>query len=354
MKTNGLSEQREKTVDAIRDVGELMKEYLNEYIFCELDHADVINKEISASVKQVIVMNGAALILFVFLIMAAIFVVNNSISSPIKALVKTTKQVGSGDFNVRVNSHGKKDEIAILNDNFNTMVSRLQGLVDDVRISTENLKKVELQLLQEQINPHFLYNTLETIIWMAEKKDNEKVIKLVQDLSTFFHTTLSGGKAVITIKEELRHIESYLAIQQVRYEDIMEYHIDVAEDIKEFMIPKLTLQPIVENALYHGIKNKRGGGCIQIHGSLIDDQTIEIVIQDTGKGMDEETLAKLRKNIQSASIIKSEKGKGFGLPNVQKRLQLYCGGSYGVTVDSTLNEGTTVTLHLGCDIHPKE
>ncbi len=346
VKADETSDLLQKSVDAIRDVGSLMKEYLNEYIFRELNHADMINQQISANVKEILFANMIALLFIGILILSAIYVINNSISTPIKTLVKTTKQVGSGDFNVRVDTRGNKDEIAILNDNFNQMVARLQMLMDDVRISSENLKKAELQLLQEQINPHFLYNTLETIIWMAEKQDNEQVITLVQELSVFFHTTLSGGKDIIFIEDEIRHIESYLSIQHFRYQDIMQYKIDIPDELRRYRIPKLSLQPVIENALYHGIKSKRGQGHIIIQGRSVDEDTIEICITDTGIGMKEKDLLQLRKTVEQASFQEEQKDGGYGLPNVQKRLQLYCGEDYGIHIKSIYGKGTTVTLKI--------
>ncbi len=134
--------------------------------------------------------------------------------------------------------------------------------MEDIRVEELNLRAAELRV-QEQINPHFLYNTLDNIIWLAESKDTEQVVRMVSSLSSFFRTTLSKGREFITVKEEEQHIRSYLEIQQFRYRDILEYEIAIPEELYEYEIIKLTLQPLVENALYHGIKNKRGGGHIR-------------------------------------------------------------------------------------------
>ena len=147
-----------------------------------------------------------------------------------------------------------------------------------------NLRAAELRVLQEQINPHFLYNTLDNIIWLAESKDTEQVVRMVSSLSSFFRTTLSKGREFITVKEEEQHIRSYLEIQQFRYRDILEYEIAIPEELYEYEIIKLTLQPLVENALYHGIKNKRGGGHIRVSGALCQDVMI-FKVQDDGIGM---------------------------------------------------------------------
>ena len=155
------------------------------------------------------------------------------------------------------NSEG---EMAVLNDSFNQMIEKIGNLVEDIRIEQLNLRATELKLLQAQINPHFLYNTLDTIIWLAEAGRKDEVVMMVTALSDFFRTTLSKGRDYITVKEEEAHIRSYLKIQQFRYQDILEYSIHIPEELYAYQILKLTLQPLVENALYHGIKNKRGTG----------------------------------------------------------------------------------------------
>lgn len=173
----------------------------------------------------------------------------------------------------------------VLNSSFNQMVEEIGHLVEDIRVEELNLRAAELRVLQEQINPHFLYNTLDNIIWLAESKDTEQVVRMVSSLSSFFRTTLKQGAGVITVKEEEQHIRSYLEIQQFRYRDILEYEIAIPEELYEYEIIKLTLQPLVENALYHGIKNKRGGGHIRVSGVLCQDVMI-FKVQDDGIGMD--------------------------------------------------------------------
>lgn len=154
----------------------------------------------------------------------------------------------------------------MLNQGFNQMVERIGNLVEDIRVEQLNLRATELKLLQAQINPHFLYNTLDTIIWLAEAGQKEQVVMMVSTLSDFFRTTLSKGRDYITVKEEATHIRSYLTIQQFRYRDILESRDGIPEELEEIQILKLTLQPLVENALYHGIKNKRGLGHILVSG----------------------------------------------------------------------------------------
>ncbi len=167
---------------------------------------------------------------------------------------------------------------------------------------------------------------------------------MTSDLSGFFRTVLSGGRDFITIAEEETHIRSYLKIQKIRYEDILEYNMNIESAIKDRMVLKMILQPVVENALYHGIKNKRGGGTITIRG-YEDKSGIVFEVEDNGKGMDEETLKKLRDKIRGGTEI-NEKG-GFGLSNVVQRIHMYYGDSSDIIIESEQNVGTCVKIYLG-------
>ena len=205
-----------------------------------------------------------------------------------------------------------------------------------------------MRLLQEQINPHFLYNTLDAIVWMTEAGEKQKAIQVIQELSSFFRISLSKGQSEITVRNEKEHVKNYLEIQRYRYQDILDYEIDFDEEILDYHIQKLTLQPIVENALYHGIKNKRGGGCIKVSGKQ-DGEDIVFTIEDNGIGMNEEGLEKLRKLISGELVseeLVSDEQRGFGMANVEQRLEVHYGSEYGMTVDSTYGEGTTVTVRI--------
>ena len=223
------------------------------------------------------------------------------------------------------------------------MTEEIGVLVEDIKKKQANLHIAETRLLQAQINPHFLYNTLDTIVWLAEENKKEEVVSMVTALSEFFRTTLSKGRDFITVKEEESHIESYLKIQQFRYQDIMDYEIDIDESMYGFVIPKLTLQPLVENALYHGVKNKRGKGMIRITGRLEGSDMVFKVIDD-GKGMTEEELGKLQNSLKKDKSDRQE--DGFGLSNVNQRIRHYYGESYGLSFESRENEGTTATIIL--------
>ncbi len=213
---------------------------------------------------------------------------------------------------------------------------------EQVTQEQKKLRKAEFELLQAQINPHFLYNTLDAIVWSAEAGNQKQVVKMVGSLSDFFRTSLNKGKETVTIREELQHVRSYLEIQQIRYQDILKYEIDVPESLYGYEIPKITVQPVVENALYHGIKEKRGGGTIRVEGSE-DENDLFIRVIDNGMGMDEERMAEV---IRGLSDKNPEAKKIYGLYNVNERIRLGYGEEYGISMESAYGEGTTVTIHL--------
>ena len=206
-----------------------------------------------------------------------------------------------------------------------------------------NLRATELKLLQAQINPHFLYNTLDAIIWLAESNQKEQVITMVSALSDFFRSTLSKGRDYVTIQEEETHIRSYLQIQQFRYRDILEYEISIPEEMYQYQILKLTLQPVVENALYHGIKNKRGIGRIIVSGKQ-EGSRLVLTVKDNGIGMSRERLEYVRKMLMDQE--KTPDDSGFGLYNIEQRIILNYGQAYGMEIDSTYGEGTVVSITI--------
>lgn len=236
----------------IRVLTELIQEQIQEYIYYETTNLEALREEIRGDVDNTLRMSS----LVFLLILAGAYLLSQKvmqgITEPIQRLCRVTREAASGDFAVRAeeNSEG---EMAVLNDSFNQMIEKIGNLVEDIRIEQLNLRATELKLLQAQINPHFLYNTLDTIIWLAEAGRKDEVVMMVTALSDFFRTTLSKGRDYITVKEEEAHIRSYLKIQQFRYQDILEYSIHIPEELYAYQILKLTLQPLVENALYHGI-----------------------------------------------------------------------------------------------------
>ena len=205
-------------------------------------------------------------------------------------------------------------------------------------------RKSELEVLQSQINPHFLYNTLDTIVWLVESGMEQDAVDMITSLSVFFRTSLSKGKDIIPLSEEKRHTLSYLEIQQSRYRDIMEFEINIPPELDEVMVPKLTLQPLAENALYHGIKNKRGKGKILIEGfNLGDDMMLRVT--DNGQGMTPERLYEVQEAIRTGERA------GFGLAAVSERIVLYYGPGYGLKISSTEGEGTVMEVYMAKKIN---
>ncbi len=320
----------------IRVLTALIQEKVQEYIFYETNELAVIQQRTNREIRNTILLFALGSIILIGGLWFVSILIANSITHPIKELSENIRLVGSGDFTVRsVESYD--DEIQTLSVAFDGMVGQIGSLLEDVKEEQTNLRQTELKLLQAQINPHFLYNTFDTIIWLAEDHQDEQVVKMITSLSNFFRTTLSRGEDFISLKEEEIHVRSYLEIQQSRYRDILDYEINVPSDLYDSKVPKLTLQPLVENALYHGIKNKRGKGRIDVLAKT-DQNNLILVVTDNGIGMEEDVLSKLRTSINTGNKI------GFGLTNVQERIRLYYGNKFGLNIQSEYGTGTVVTV----------
>ena len=264
-----------------------------------------------------------------------------SITRPFKELSQVTDEIAKGNLSVRANVNTGVEATALSN-SMNTMIDKINELLEQVTTEQIRLRKAEFELLQAQINPHFLYNTLDAIIWLAEAGEQKRVVGMVRNLSDFFRTSLNQGKDINPIKEEMLHVKSYLEIQHVRYQDILSYDIEVPESLYIYSIPKITIQPLVENALYHGIKNKRGMGHISIRGQA-GEKDFTITVTDDGIGIDETRLRQVQSGIQNKVLT----GKDFyGLYNVCERIRLNFGEEYGIFIESVYGEGTGVRVIL--------
>ncbi|MFC3745932.1 sensor histidine kinase [Paenibacillus sp. GCM10012306] len=259
------------------------------------------------------------------------------ISSPIRKLERTVKQVGEGDLNIPINVSGAY-EVEQLSKRFNLMLQRIRQLMDQIIYEQETKRKGELEVLQSQINPHFLYNTLNSVIRLAERGKTDEVVTMIHSLSKFFRISLSKGKNIITVQEELDHIRHYLVIQSFRFKNKFKYEIHAQDEVLQCQTVKLILQPIVENALYHGIEMMPDEGLISIRAEL-QNKLIVITIRDNGLGMSKETLSTIL-----TGACKAETGSGVGVRNVNERIKLYYGREYGISFESVIEEGTTVTL----------
>lgn len=278
------------------------------------------------------------LVCIVIAIIISLFV-SQRVSQPIKQLQGYMKEVEKGNFDIQV-PVPTTIEIGRLARAFNMMVGRIKELMSQVVRDQELKRRSEINALQAQINPHFLYNTLDSIIWMAESKKSQEVVLMTSALAKLFRASISKGEELVTIETELEHITNYLKIQKMRYKNKLDYRIETDESVSQYKTIKLILQPIVENAIYHGIKMKRGPGLITIYSEETATDVL-LIVEDNGNGMEEEKLAKLL-----TQQYEGEAGKGVGVGNVHGRLKLYFGAQYGLSYTSKPGEGTTVTIRL--------
>lgn len=272
--------------------------------------------------------------------------VSRSVTKPLIYLTDTMKKFGKGDLFVRVPVL-YEDEIGILSEEFNKMSEQIRQLVDQVYREQRAKRKSELAALQVQINPHFLYNTLNSVSSLIKMNCPDEAFIMIQAIGTFYRTSLSDGKTLIPLEQEITNIENYIKIQKVRYGNKIEYEIDIENEILQEWIVKLTLQPLVENSIYHGIKEMRGKGIIRIKGWK-EKNKVFIQVSDNGLGIPEEKLEEL------FSKDYREKGSAFGLFNIQQRLQIYFGKEYGLTVESKLSQGTKATVCIPVDFKREE
>lgn len=330
-------------MEQIREVSQLIEANIQEYALFEVNRTQQQYQAMQIGLTRWAIGGlGVIVAAILFSIMAA-WRISKGIYAPIKKLHDVTTTITRQDLEALV-AADNADEITELGLSFNLMVGRIKELVAAKIEEHENVKKAELRALQAQINPHFLYNTLDTIIWMAEARRTDQVVELVRVLSRFFRITLSKGKDWITVREEIEHIESYLAIQKIRYRDILDYQIDVPESVRDAVMLKLTLQPLVENALYHGIKNKRSGGAIVVRGRQLEGGLLRIQVEDNGIGMTRERLAQIRGLLEPAAGDTVVAESGYGISNVNQRIKLYYGNEYGLAIESEHLHGTCVSL----------
>lgn len=267
------------------------------------------------------------------------FWVSAGIARPIVRLQELMEQAETGNLDVRF-PDPPSDEIGRLGQSFNTMIGEIAKLLDQVYAEQQKKREAEFRILQAQIKPHFLYNTLDTIHWMAQEKGASEIVGIVDALTRLFRISLSKGRDVIRLEEELEHVSSYLVIQKIRYADKFDYVLDVDPEVLGMAVVKLTLQPLVENALYHGIKEKAGPGRL-IVSARTNQNILELTVEDDGAGMPAEELASLERNLAQGGE-RSE--RGFGVFSVHHRIRLIFGEDWGLVYHSTLGKGTRVTV----------
>jgi two-component system sensor histidine kinase YesM len=275
----------------------------------------------------------------------AILVVNRivtiQITSPILQLNRSIQNMEGGRVDPDSVYIGGPAEIEHLGRSLQGSFQQVNTLMDDLLSEQDERRRSELDALQSQINPHFLYNTLDSIVWMIEGEKNDDAVFMVTQLASLFRISLSRGRTVISIKDELVHARNYMNIQKVRYKDAFEVYWDIQEEVLSFCTVKLIVQPILENALYYGIDAMGDEGEIHVKG-VKQGEDIYLTITDNGLGMPEETVRQLL--VDESRVHKN--GSGVGLINVHKRIQLRFGEAYGLIIRSEPDEGTAVTIHL--------
>ncbi len=333
-------ERLDKDIYVITD---LIEESMSDYIYNETKTLESTRLKLDSQTKQAIALCIVVSAYIMIFLMASFSSFGKKITKPMEELCAYTMKLANGSLKVGAPGSNIR-EIQMLSDQYDQMVVRIGELIEHIKEEQELKRKTELKLLQAQINPHFLYNTLDTIVWLAEGKRHEEVVEMITALSSFLRMGLNNGRDFITIRGEAEHIKSYLQIQHFRYEDIMDYEIDFEEEMKEYSMLKLTLQPIVENALYHGIKNCRKKGFLKISGWQ-ENEDIFLRVEDNGIGMRPEELEKMQRQVCRGGEDVDQR-EGFGIANVAERIRLNFGGAYGLQIESQYGVGTKVTVRI--------
>ena len=268
--------------------------------------------------------------------------ISSRITTPIRKLEHSVNVIESGDLEAEVYIGGA-EEIRHLGTSVQKMADRIRGLMQDIVTEHETRRRTEFDALQSQINPHFLYNTLDIIVWMIENEEKEKAVQIVTALGRFFRISLSRGRSIIPVKDELEHVRNYLMIQQNRFKNKFTYRVEADDAVLPMASVKLILQPIVENAIYHGMEFMDGDGEILVKAELKDGCTV-MTVRDNGLGMTEETVEKLLSGDQPHAP--SRRGSGIGVRNVHERIRIYFGEDYGLSIVSEPDEGTKVTIRM--------
>ena len=263
-----------------------------------------------------------------------------SFTRPITHLARLMGEAEEGNLDVSFHDDGATGEVTALGQSFNSMIAKIRELLSLVYKEQREKRRAEIRTLQAQIKPHFLYNTLDTIRWMAEEHDAPEIASTVNALTRLFRISLSRGREVIPLSEETEHVRSYLYIQKVRYEDKLNYVIDIPDSLGGLMVNKLILQPLVENAIYHGIKQKRGPGHIEVRARR-EENTLVFTVSDDGAGMSPEKCAQLNRELTDENAIPDS---GYGIFNVNNRIRLSYGRAYGLRYAINDLGGVTVTL----------
>ncbi|WP_225230026.1 sensor histidine kinase [Ureibacillus galli] len=286
----------------------------------------------------------ATIFFILIMILSAIFLtsfVGKYISKPFEKMAEQMRTINRKSL-VLYNETSGPEEMKILHNGFKELLLRIQTLMDQIQLEQEEKRQLEFAVMHAQINPHFLYNTLYSIKGLCDMGLNKDASQMVSALSSFFRIGISKGKEIISIKEEIEHIEHYLFIQEMRYGDDFSYEVNVEEEILSYNIIKLSLQPLIENAIYHGVKQRRGQGKINIKG-YETESTIVLEVSDNGNGIEKEKLAEISRELD-ASFKEKKSFIGIGLKSVNERIKIHFGQEYGLNISSKFGQGTVVSI----------
>lgn len=337
--TSGYDERQNQLENNVYVLTSLVEEYMYTYLYYEAAQLNAVQQQMGAQIVMETVLVVIVTLGVIIFGLSSSLRLSRSITDPLMELCTRAEGVTGGELTHWEPLASDAYEIRTLSETMGQMLERLDAQMQETQQKQETLRRTELALLQAQINPHFLYNTMDTIVWLIEAEKSQEAVDMVANLSAFFRHSLSRGEDVITLEEEEHHVRSYLQIQQVRYKDVMSYEVEIDPALRGAVLPKLTLQPLVENALYHGVKLKRSGGVIRITGRREGDNVL-LTVEDNGVGMTAERLAGLRRSIETQERV------GFGVSAVNQRLQLLFGPGYGLSIDSREGEGCRVEIRM--------
>lgn len=334
-------------LEEVRGVASLIYDILQDFIVAEIESAAKTNETIKASYAFLTIIQMLITAIVIGIAFFALTSVSERIRKPIIRLEQLSSQIAEGNLEARAVKPFVK-ELDNLTLNLNSMAEKIKDLIDENIKEQQNFQKAQMKALQAQITPHFLYNTFDTIIWLAESMRTEEVIEITRAFSNFFRISLSKGHEWITVEQEIEHIKSYLTIQKIRYRDILDYSISFEEELKDYTVLKLILQPLVENAIYHGIKNKRGRGILEVRLKK-ENNRLHFSVADNGIGMTEEKVKNIYNELNSKPDTENLKTV-YGLFSVQKRLELYYNEDIKLLIESEYQKGTVVSFSVPAEI----
>ena len=340
----------ETSLDEIRTITALFSDIMQDFILSEIETANETNNSIKHSSIILTILQITIIIFSLAVSLNGYITVLRSIDRPLSDMKELSTQIAGGNLDARTKVPDV-DELIPLANNMNLMAEQINVLIQKNIEEQQNIQKAEMKALQAQITPHFLYNTFDTIIWLAEEEKTDEVVKITKAFSEFLRISLSRGHEWITIAQELDHIKNYLTIQKIRYADILNYEIEADEEILNYKIIKLVLQPLVENAIYHGIKNKRGRGHLKVSANFTDDKksSIMFTVTDDGAGFTQERLAQVNDELENATLDAEKLTSVYGLYNVNKKLKLYYGKeTEGLVIQSEHNKGSCISFVIPC------